>query len=218
MKTKYICVILTIMITTWSCINSYQSTSDNITIPSTSTSQPTLIQSTETFVPLPTSTEIKLNIGDSISEFFVDKPYFSLTVLAWRESQKAVDGPYVNEIYYTFLAQPGMKFIVIDYELKNDGVRPHYGPIFSNGEIVTNKGYYYPMWNPLGGVHSDEYSPRPSTESEINLFIRTNKRVYDEILPEEIVSGYWAYEIPDDQIPVEAIVFGVPHGIVLEGD
>ena len=130
----------------------------------------------------------------------------SVTFLSWAESNIAVAGPYWEEDYYTFTAKPGMKFIIIFFEFKNNGIRAQETPYFNEGEITTvEKGYIYSLWEPPAGVESEEYNPRESTEEEMEKLTGSSGG-YEELLPEESAKGRIVYEIPVEYTSYEAAI------------
>lgn len=152
-------------------------------------------------IPLPI-----VRIGDTIPEVGADisKHKLSLTLLSWKESDIAVDGPYTSG-YYTFTAKPGMKFIILIFEVRNNWIRPQETPDLDAGEIATDKGYIYPVWGPPLGVHSEEYKPRKATEEEIKALIGDSGS-YEDLLPEESAKGCVVFEIREDETPIEASI------------
>ena len=170
----------------------------------TATTQPT---STQT--PAPTATPRPIaRIGDTIPEVGADNKSLSMTLIAWMESDIAVDGPYQGE-FYTFTARPGMKFVILIFEFRNNWVREQYTPYLSAGELLTDKGYFYRIWSPPLGIHSTEYKPRPSTEETVKDLVGSSGG-FERLLPEESVRGCIVFEIPQEQKPVEAKIEEVP--------
>lgn len=145
--------------------------------------------------------EVIINIGDTVEQV-EGTNNLSITFQSWTESNIAVDGPYSGDTYYTFTAKPGMKFVIITYEFKNNGVREQETPYIMVGEVATDKGYFYSIWSPPLGVHSEEYNPRESTEEEIEKLIG-NSGGYEKLLPEQSVRGCVVFEITEDLTPVE---------------
>jgi hypothetical protein len=144
-------------------------------------------------------------IGDTIPEV-EGKHNLSLNLLSWKERDIAVDGPYgLNEKYYTFTAKPGMKFIILVFKFQNNWIRPQETPCLDSGEIGTNEGYIYPVWNPPLGTSSEEYKPRKATDKEIRELIGDSE-AYEKLLPEESVIGCVVFEIPEDETPIEASI------------
>lgn len=142
-------------------------------------------------VPIPVAT-----IGDTIQI----EPDLSLTLLSWKESNIAVNGPYAGGDYYIFKAKPDMKFIILTYEFKNNGIREQETPYLNEGEILTNKGYIYQLWRPIGGFWT---SSRDATRSEIETLVG-NSGGYEKLLPEESTIGRVVFEIPENAMPIEA--------------
>jgi hypothetical protein len=172
--------------------------------PATPTTQPT-----PTKTPVPTATPRPIaRIGDTIPEVGADNRNLSMTLIAWMESDIAVDGPYQGE-FYTFTARPGMKFVILIFELRNNWVREQYTPYLSAGELLTDKGYFYRVRSPPLGIHSEEYKPRPSTEETVQDLVG-NSGGFEKLLPEESVRGCIVFEIPEEQKPVEAKIGEVP--------
>ncbi len=146
-------------------------------------------------------------IGDTIPEV-EDKHNLSLTLLSWDESNIAVDGPYSTG-YYTFTAKPGMKLIILIYRFQNNWIRSQDTPYLNAGEIATNKGYIYAIWNPPGGTHAGEYKPRKATDDEVKNLVGDSGG-YEDLLPEESTIGCVVFEIPKDETPIEASIVHVP--------
>jgi len=109
---------------------------------------------TPALTPTPTQEPV-IQVGDTVPEFDPDYPALSLTLLEWRESDVAVDGPYAGGDYYVFTARPGMKFVVLVFQFQNNWVRPQETPYLSEGEVLTDKGYFYPAWKPPVGIHEN---------------------------------------------------------------
>lgn len=150
----------------------------------------------------------KVSIGDTIPEV-QGKQNLSLTLLSWEESNIAVDGPYHPSEYYTFTARPGMKFIILIYRFQNNDIREQETPYINAGEIATDKGYIYSVWDPPIGIHSEEYNPREATEAEVNRLIGDSGG-FEDLLPEESTTGCVVFEIPADAAPIEASIAYVP--------
>lgn len=147
-------------------------------------------------------------IGDTITEYR-GKHDLPLTLLWWKESNIAVDGPYADG-YYTFTARPGMKFIILAYKFQNNWIREQETPYLSAGEIGTApKGYCYKVFDPHLGVHSEEYNPRKATSEEVNTLIGDSGG-YERLLPEQSVTGCVVFEITEDATPIEASIVYLP--------
>ena len=153
-------------------------------------------------IPIP-----RVRIGDTIPDLDWDLHNLSLTFLWWKESAIAVDGPYVSG-YYTFTARPSMKFIILAYKFQNNWIREQTTPYFHEGEIAADNGYIYSVWDPPGGVHAEEYAPRPATSEEVRDLIGDSGG-FEKLLPEESVEGCVVFELPADARPIEASVIGV---------
>jgi hypothetical protein len=169
---------------------------------------------TATPTPQPTQPPI-IRVGDTIPELSTDKPKLSLTLLSWKESGIAIEGPYSGDIYYAFTAKPGMKFVILAFRFQNNWVRPQETPYLRAGEVATDKGYFYPLWHSPVGVHSEEYNPRKATDYEIETLMGDSGG-YEELLPEESTIGRVVFEIPEDETPVEASISGVSYLIKLD--
>jgi hypothetical protein len=128
---------------------------------------------------------------------------FSLTFLWWKESPVAVDGPYSGGGYYTFTARPDMKFVILAFKFRNDWKKPLQTPLLA-GTVITDREYEFPAWSPPMGVHSEDYSPRPSTQEELQA-LPGNAAAFEELIPEqESEWGALTFEIPVDQSPMSA--------------
>lgn len=154
-----------------------------------------------------------VRVGDTIPEIGY-KHNLSLTLLSWKESDIAVNGPYTDG-YYTFTAKPSMKFIILTFKFQNNWIRVQETPYLNAGEIATNKGYIYNIWDPLGGVHSEEYEPRKATDMEIRTLIG-DSGAYEDLLPEKSIKGCVVFEIPENETPIEASIVYVPSLIKYE--
>jgi hypothetical protein len=158
-------------------------------------------------IPIP-----KVGVGDTIPEIkeYPDRHNLSLTLLWWKESNLAVDGPYSESTYYTFTAKPGMKFVILAYRFQNNWIRKQEIPYLSAGEIATNKGYIYTIWDPPGGIHSTEYKPRQATSEEVSSLAGTSGAYKSSLLPSESANNFVVFEIPIDTAPIEASLIHVP--------
>ena len=117
-------------------------------------------------------------------------------------------GPYLSG-YYAFTAKTGMKFIILAFRFQNNWIRAQRTPYLNRGEIAANAGFIYSVWEPISGARTEEYSPRWSTDEEVQNLIG-NSGAYEELLPGESVEGCVVFEIPEDVIPLEASLVYVP--------
>ena len=173
----------------------------------------------KTYTPTPSRTppatqRSVTRIGDTIPEVGLAKEDLSMTLIGWAESDIAVDGPYVGNEFYTFTARPGMKFIILEFEFHNNWAREQETPYFDKGEVRTDKGYFYQVWSPPGGIHSEEYAPRASTQEEVENL--GGSGAFKDLLPEESVRGHVVFEIPEDEEPEEVELSQVPVPIKLD--
>ena len=182
------------------------------------TAIPTMTASATTTLtptPMPTATQRSVaRIGDTIPEVGLVNEDLSMTLIGWTESDIAVEGPYKGSQLYTFTARPGMKFIILGFEFHNNWVREQKTPCFSKGEIRTDKGYFYQVWSPPVGIHSEEYAPRPSTQEEVENL--GGSGAFEDLLPEKSVRGHVVFEIPKDEEPEEVELSQVPVPIKLD--
>jgi len=153
-------------------------------------------------------------IGDTIR--VEGKHNLLLTPLSWKESNIAVDGPYGEDEYYTFTAKPGMKFIILIFKFQNNWIRPQETPYLNAGEIATDKGHIYTVWDPPVGIYSEEYKPRKATDEEVEVLVG-DSGAYEDLLPGKSTVGCVVFEIPKDEIPIEASIVYVPPLIRYEG-
>ena len=175
----------------------------------------TLIESiTLSRTPPPATRRSVVRIGDTIPEVGLGKKDLSMTLIGWAESDIAVKGPYIDNKLYTFTARPGMKFIILGFEFHNNWVREQKTPCFSEGEVRTDKGYFYQVWSPPVGIHSEEYAPRPSTQEEVEDL--GGSGAFEDLLPEKSVRGHVVFEIPEDEEPEEVELSQVPVAIKLD--
>ncbi len=157
--------------------------------------------------PEPGETGQVARIGETIP--VPGKENLSVTLLWWKESKVVVNGEYAGGEYWTFTAKPGMKFIILAYEFRNNWVREQETPYLSAGQILTApKGYYFETWNPPLGVQSKEYKPRRATAEEMETLIGDSGG-YEKLMPEQSVIGCVKFEISEDATPVEADVVGL---------
>jgi len=135
---------------------------------------------------------------------------FPLPFFLWTESNIAIEEPFSMNIYNTCTAKPGMKFVIIFFEFKNNGIRIQETPNFNEGEITTaEKGYIYESWS--AGINEEEYNRREPTEEELEKLIGASGG-YKELLPEESVKGCIVYEIPVEYTPYKATAFDLYPG------
>jgi len=153
-------------------------------------------------------------IGDTIPEVGLAKENLSMTLIGWTESDIAVDGPYKGNEFYTFTTRPGMKFIILEFKFHNNWVREQKTPYFKKGEVRTDKGYFYQVWSPQAGIHSEEYAPRPSTQEEVENL--GGSGAFEDLLPEESVRGHVVFKTPEDEEPEEVGLSQVPVPIKLD--
>lgn len=141
-------------------------------------------------IPIPT-----VRIGETIPQVGVyqENKGISLTLLSCKETDIGVNGSY-NNGYHTFTPKSNMKFIIVSYRFRNNASRPRSIPSFRVGEIATKKGYIY---------------------EEMTNLIR-NSGGYKKLLPEESIKGCIVFEIPKNEIPVEASIYGLPALIKFE--
>ena len=171
---------------------------------------------TSTFPSLtpPATRRSVAQIGDTIPEVGLGKEDLSMTLIGWAESDIAVSGPYAGSGFYTFTAKPRMKFIILEFEFHNNWVRQQETLYFNKGEVRTDKGYFYQVWSPPLGIHSEEYAPRPSTQEEVENL--GGSGTFEDLLPEESVRGHVVFEIPEDEEPEEVELSQVPVPIQLD--
>jgi hypothetical protein len=182
------------------------------------TAIPTMTASATTTLtptPMPTATQRSVaRIGDTIPEVGLVNEDLSMTLIGWTESDIAVDGPYVGNEFYTFTTGPEMKFIILEFEFHNNWVREQETPHFDKGEVCTDKGYFYQVWSPPVGIHSEEYAPRPSTQEEVENL--GGSGAFENLLPEESIRGHVVFEIPQGEEPEEVELSQVPVAIKLD--
>ena len=174
----------------------------------------TLVKSiTPSRTPPPATRQSVSRIGDTIPEVGLGKKDLSMTLIGWAESDIAVSGPYRGNELYTFTARPRMKFIILEFEFHNNWVRQQKTPYFNKGEVRTDKGYFYQVWSPAVGIHSEEYAPRPSTQEEMENL--GGSGAFEDLLPEKSVRGHVVFEIPKGEEPEEVELSQVPVPIKL---
>ena len=167
----------------------------------TPTPRPTL---TPTATPTPSPIA---NFGDTLA--IEGQSDLNLTLLSWQESDWVVNGPYISG-YYTFFAPPGMRFVNVRYRFTNVGVRELSTPYLNEGElVVAPQGYYYKVWSPRVGIHTEEYNPRPSTVDEIST-VGGDTGAFVTLLPGQSTTGSLTFEIPEATVPVEAQIVQLP--------
>jgi hypothetical protein len=136
---------------------------------------------------------------------------FSITFLSWKVSDRVVDwADYVFPPLLgncTFKAKPGRKFIILTYELKNDGIEPKEAPSIRDGKIGTDKGHVLPSFSSPSWLDRDESLVREATEEEIeDLKIGEVGDVRGKLLPSETVRGRIAFEMLTNEEPIEASI------------
>lgn len=139
----------------------------------------------------------------------------SITILSCNNSQHVVDGPYADKNFYKFTSIPGRKFVISSFEYRNNGLQPLVPPFISKGEIETNKGFYYPIWHPPGGMHSDEYRPTIATQDEIDA-LATKSGSQVTLMPNRSIKGNFIFEIPDEESPIGIYLEYVPCKILIK--
>jgi hypothetical protein len=165
----------------------------------------------EVSIPVP-----KVKFGESVklNSEFKEAADFSITFLSWKASDRVVDSreyyPFVSSSsgYYTFKAKPGRKFIILTYELRNDGIRPKRVPSIMLGSIGTDKGHILPYFcPPFYSFEIDKSLVREATEEEIeDLKIGEVGDVRGELLPGETVRGRIEFEMLTNEEPIEASI------------
>jgi len=155
-------------------------------------------------IPIPT-----MEVGDTISEVGIDKHNLSFTLLSWTESDVALS----STRNYAYIKREGFKFVVITFEYKNNWIREQTTPYLSSGEILTDNGYIYSIWDWTD--HYGEYETRTATEEEINTLIGDSAS-FESLLPEGSVKGCIVFEIPEDETALEISIYKVPPIIKLE--
>ncbi len=153
-----------------------------------------------------------MRVGDTIPDINLDNSNLSFTIVWWNESDIAVVGPYSGG-YRTYLARTGFKFIVIAFEYKNNWIRQQFTPYLDSGEVVTDKGYIYSIWDWI--YNYEEYESRESTQNEIDTLIGDSAG-YKTLMQEESVVGCIVFEIPVNQTAIEISIDDVPAIIELE--
>ena len=138
-----------------------------------------------------------MRIGNTIS-----LGTLNLTLMSWKESTIAVNGPY-SDGYYTFTAKNDSKFIIIFFKFENIGTEEAQTPFIDSAEVFTDNGSIYEKWSPPLGIQSTEYDPRLSTEQEIQQLIG-NTGAYQTLSPEKAVQGCIIFEVQKDTIPIDA--------------
>ena len=118
------------------------------------------------------------HIGDTVQVSRRDTG-INMTLLSCSETVEAVTNGS-----YTYTLKPGMKFIIFTYSFKNDGVREQQIPHFYQGEVKTDRGYYYKILS--------SHSP------------------YRALLPEDSMEGKTIFEIPEQQVPTEIQLVNIP--------
>ena len=72
------------------------------------------------------------------------------------------------------------------------------------------------MWDPPVGIYSEEYKPRKATDEEVEVLVG-DSGAYEDLLPGKSTVGCVVFEIPKDEIPIEASIVYVPPLIRYEG-
>ena len=151
-------------------------------------------------------------LGDTIPEVG-NTNNMSMTILSCFESNISVyhSSSYSGGEYHTVTARQGMKFIIMTFEIQNNWIKPQNTPYFSYGNVITNKGYYYPIW----GYVKEGNTVRDSTEDEINTYIGDSGG-FKELLPEESTLGCIVFEMPENETAVELDIDYIPYRILLD--
>ena len=156
--------------------------------------------------PISTSSVPIARFGDTLA--VEGRSGLEFTLISWQETDWVVNGPYTSG-YYTFIAQPGMKFINVQFRFTNVAASEQFTPYLSTGQLaVAAQGAHYDLWSPVGGINAKEYTPRPSTDDEINA-LGGGEGAYETLLPGESFKGRLIFEVPDNVVPVAAKVTGL---------
>ena len=154
----------------------------------------------------PTSPDQIANFGDTL--VVEGQPGLNLTLLSWQESDWVVNGPYIND-YYTFRAQPGMKFINVQYRFTNAGSDEQSTPYLNAGVLaIASQESSYSVWAPLDGIDAAAYTPHPATDDEIKA-LGGDEGAFETLLPGESVTGRLIFEVPESAVPLEARIPGL---------
>lgn len=114
-------------------------------------------------------------------------PGLRFKFLKWRESPIAVEGPFSGNEYCTYSAKPGMKFVVMDYKVRNADVRQHYVSQIGAAYVKTSKGYEHTKFDHPGCNSDAAKTPcraRKSTPHEISELVASTI-TKSKLLPEE---------------------------------
>ncbi len=164
----------------------------------------------------PSPTELPtLDIG---ATFKIPSTDISISLSEWKESSIAIEGPYSGNRFYAFTAKPGMKFIILIFKFRNDGVRAQQTPYLSEGEIQTGQGFFYKVWHSPAGISSDDYKPRAATDSDIKKLVGDSAAFVNLLPHQESSFGRVVFEIPKDGKPIEAIIKTLPVRIRFSGN
>lgn len=151
-----------------------------------------------------------IKVGDTLPEVG-DSHNMSMTILSCLEGDIAVTYSNSWDKYTTWSPLEGKKFIVITFEFQNNWIREQSSPYISAGEIATDKGYIYSIWD-----YSSEHGEyRDATQEEINVYIGTSGG-YEKLLQEESTVGCIVFEIPSEEKAIEASISHVPYLIKFE--
>jgi len=177
-------------------------------------------------------------MGDTI--VLVTEPDFEMTLVSWLENDRAVSYRYIDG-YYTFHALPGMKFIIIQYAVKNlgsdDRFPPYLGELISETyedsdgkesfrvlashkgvSLTTADGREHELWSPAEGINTQEHSPRPSTDLEITSIggvFGSPEVGFGLISPGRSTWGSMVFHIPAHIAPTRVNVVDLPLPISL---
>ncbi len=132
----------------------------------------------------------------------------------WNSGDRAV-AP-LQGTYYTYVAPPGMKFVIIFYRFSNNSKVEQETPDITTGEILTQpKGYVYKLWQPPTGTDRDSFRPSQSFPIEVAQLGFSNAG-HVRLLPEQSVEGRAVFEIPIEMTPLDVSLNGIPAKIVLQ--
>jgi hypothetical protein len=137
-----------------------------------------------------------------------EAPDFSVTFLSWKASDRVVDSreyyPFVSSSsgYYTVKAKPGRKFIILTYELRNDGIYLERPPDVIWGSIGTDKGHIL-LLPSLPFSWFDKNLVREATEEEIED-LKIGGAGDELLLGGETIRGRVAFEMLANEEPIEA--------------
>ncbi|MBI4332446.1 MAG: hypothetical protein HY673_14330 [Chloroflexi bacterium] len=141
------------------------------------------------------------------------RPGLRFTFLWWSVTDRAV--AFSQGANYTYVARPGMKFIIVNYRFTNVSGAEEDTPDVNAGKIVTQpRGFSYQLWLPPPAAEAQSYRVQPAFPREV-VELGASSGGGVRLKPEQSADGRAAFEIPAEMVPTEVSLGGIPAPILL---